>query len=170
MYQLGIHPLQAQLKNSRLARLSHNLLDLLGHPAGGILNARGMNSSVRDQALERNPRDLAAQRIEPGDHDHFRGVVNQDIHAGGGLQRAYVPALATDDAPLHFLIGQRDRRGAHVADLAGGIALNGSRNDFTRLLLGGFFCLVLYMANQHAGIGPDFLVQNPGQLGAGLLL
>ena len=36
-----------------------------------------------------------------------RGIVDDEVHARGGFQRADVAALAADDAALHFIAGQR---------------------------------------------------------------
>ena len=70
----------------------------------------GMDASVGHELLEREPRDLAAHRIEARHDDRVGRVVDDDVDAGRELERANVSALAADDAPLHFVVRQRDGR------------------------------------------------------------
>ena len=70
----------------------------------------GMDASVRHELLERQPRDLAADRIEAGHDDGVGRVVDDDVDAGGELERADVSAFAADDAALHLVVRQRDGR------------------------------------------------------------
>src|SRR5256885_8473063 len=52
-----------------------------------LLDAGGMDAAVLHQALEGDPGDLAADRIEAGEDDRFRRVVDDEVDAGGQLDR-----------------------------------------------------------------------------------
>ena len=52
-----------------------------------------MDASVLDQLLQGDAGDLPADRVEAGDGNGLRRVVNDQVHAGHGLQRADVAAL-----------------------------------------------------------------------------
>ena len=52
----------------------------------------------------------------------FRGIVDDQIHAGSGLQCADVAALAADDAALHFIAGQRHDTDGGLAAMVGSAA------------------------------------------------
>ena len=106
-----------------------------------LLDARRVDAAVGDQRLDGLLGHLAADRVEGGDQDGFRRVVDDEVDAGGVLQGADVAALAADDAPLHLVGGQvddRDRRGDHVL---GGDALHGVGDD----LLGQLLALLLQL-------------------------
>jgi hypothetical protein len=106
--ELRVEPLDAYLEARPLALLLevllHLPLDLLDH----LLDARGMDPAVRDQRLEREPRDLAAVGIVGRDDDGLGGVVDDQVHAGVLLEGADVPSLAADDPPLHVVARQVD--------------------------------------------------------------
>ena len=92
-----------------------------------------MDASVGHQLLERQPRDLAPDRVEAGDHDGVRCVVDHHVNAGGQLKRADVPAFSADDTTLHFVA--RERHGGHrnLRGVLGGNPLDGERHDFLGL-------------------------------------
>ena len=95
-----------------------------------------MDAAVGHQLLERQPRDLATDRIEAGDDDRVRRVVDDHVDAGRQLERADVPALAPDDAALHLVVGQRDGGHGDLRRVLGGDPLDGERDDLLRLALG----------------------------------
>ena len=121
-----------------LEMLLHVLLDLLHH----FLDARGVDSPIRDQLLEGEAGDLAPVGIVGGDQDRFRRIVHDQIHAGVQLESADVPTLAADDAPLHVVGGQVHDGHRRLHRVVGGQALDGRGEHFPRLDLGrllGFF-------------------------------
>ena len=94
-----------------------------------------MNAAVLDELGERQAGDLAPYRVEAGERHGIRCVVDDQVNPGHGFQRADVAALATDDAPLHLLVGDRDHRGRDLADRVAGVALDGDRENLARLHL-----------------------------------
>ena len=70
--------------------------------------------------LQRDPRNLAANRIVARDHHRFGRIIDDDIDAGGGFDRADIAALAADDPSLHLVGRQRQHRDRSLGDeLAG---------------------------------------------------
>ena len=132
------------------------LADLVVHLAAGLLHhfldAGGMDAAVHDELLQRDAGDLAAHRIERGDDDGLRGVVDDQIDAGGGFEGADVAALAADDAALHVVVGQRHHGDRGLGHVVGGALLNRQGDDvagaLVRLLLG----LGLHLAHHHGGV------------------
>ena len=82
------------------------------------------------------PRDLAADRLEAGDGDGLRRVVDDQIRAGKRLQCADVAALAANDAALHLVIGQRHHADGDLGHVVGGAALDGGGHDLAGTLVG----------------------------------
>ena len=64
-----------------------------------------MDASVHDQLFERQTRDLAAYRVERGQGDRLRRVVDDEVYAGQRLERADIAALAAAAAALHLAGG-----------------------------------------------------------------
>src|SRR5215213_3454894 len=87
-----------------LACLDDLDVDFLLRLVDDLLDPAGVNPTVRHELLERQARHLAANRIEAGHHHGVRRVVDDDVHAGGELERADVAALASDDAPFHLVV------------------------------------------------------------------
>ena len=83
-------PSRFMLRFQLAAALLHRLLD-----AGGV------DAAVGDKALQRHAGHLAAGLVEAGQGDGLGGVVDDEVHAGGGFQGADVAALPADDAALH---------------------------------------------------------------------
>jgi hypothetical protein len=93
-----------------LAGLAHDEVDFgagLGHD---FLDAAGVDAAVGHELGEGQAGDFAADRVEGADDDRFRGVVDDQVHARGLFEGADVASLATDDAALHLVVGQMDRR------------------------------------------------------------
>ena len=130
----------------------------------------GMDAAVGHELLEREPRDLAADRVEAGDDDGVRRVVDDDVDAGGELERADVAPLAADDAPLHLVVRQRHGRDGGLGRVLGGDALDGQRDDLLGLALGVALGRLADLAQPVGGVGLGLLLHAPHQLGLGLFL
>src|SRR5258708_1680706 len=78
--------------------------------AHDLFDAPRMDAPIGDQPLQRDPGDLASNRIVARDDARLGSIVNDDIDAGRSFDRADVAALATYDAPLHLVGRQRDHR------------------------------------------------------------
>src|SRR5687767_10892150 len=94
-----------------------------------------MDASVGHELLERETRDLAADRLVTRDHDGIRRVVDDHVDTRRELERAYVSAFATDDAPLHLVVRQGDGGDRGLGRRLGSDALDRERDDLLRLAL-----------------------------------
>ena len=74
--------------------------------------------------FERQPGDLAADRVEAADDHHARRVVDDHVDAGGLFEGADVAPFAADDPALHFVVGNIDRAGGGFGRVGGGVALD----------------------------------------------
>ena len=83
-----------------------------------------MDAAVRNQPLDRLLGDLAAVRIEAGQDDRARRVVDDQVDAGRQLERADVAAFAADDPPLEIVAGQVDDRDRGLDRVLGAAALD----------------------------------------------
>src|SRR5256714_2141825 len=126
----------AALVGSLLAGLHDRSLDFLSRFVDHFFDATGMDAPIGDQFFERETGNLPPHRIEAGDDDGVRSVVDDHVDAGRQLERANVPAFATDDASLHFIIRQRDSRYRRLDALLRRNSLDSQRYDFLRFTFG----------------------------------
>jgi hypothetical protein len=112
-HQLGVDAVQAEVEHRLLAGLAAHLVDVLLGLLHHLLDAGRVDAAVGDQRADRQPRDLAAHRVEARDRDRLGGVVDDHVDAGGGLERADVAALAADQPALH-VVGRQRHHGAVV--------------------------------------------------------
>jgi hypothetical protein len=68
----------------------------------------GMNPPVGDQRLDCLSRDLAAVGVEAREDDGARGIVNDQVNAGGQFERPDIASFAADDAALEVVARQVD--------------------------------------------------------------
>src|SRR5687768_8593521 len=95
-----------------------------------------MDPSVRDQLLERDARRLPPDRIESGENNGLRSVVDDYVDAGGLLEGPDVPAFAADDPALHLIGWEGDHRNRRLGGVIGGDALDREGNDLLGLAVG----------------------------------
>ena len=95
---------------------------------------------MRPSAISRSIaclRDLAAVGIEAREDDRARRVVDDQVDAGGQLERADVAPLAADDAPLQVVARQVDDRDRGLDGVLGGAALDGLGDVLLGAVAGG---------------------------------
>ena len=131
-------------------RLLHLRLDLLDH----LLDARRVDAAVGDEPRNRLPRDLAPERIERREDDRAGRVVDDELDAGGLLERADVASLAADDPPLHVVARQVDHRHGRFDRGLGGAALDGVGDDVLGARGGGLARLGLEALDEVGGVAP----------------
>ena len=154
----------------RVARRSQaQLLDFDLALLVGLFDAVRVDAPVQDQPLESEPTDLATHRVEAGQQDGLRRVVDDQVDAGDGLVGADVAALAPDDAALHLVVGQVQDRHDRLGGLLAGHALHGFGDDLAGL--GGALRagVVLDRAHEQGGLAPRPGLDPRHQLGLGLL-
>ena len=147
---LGVDAVDADVEGGLLADLLqlgvHLALDL----AHDLLDARRVDAAVVDEPLQGLLGDLPLERAEGGQDHGLRGVVDDQVDAGGRFQGADVAALAADDAALHVFGGQGHGGHGLFARIVARIPLQGQGKDFLGLLGGVFLGLHLDIAD-HLG-------------------
>ena len=96
-------------------------------------------------------------------------VVDDDVHAGRGLEGPDVPALAPDDAALHLVAGEGD--GGHRG-LGGGLRrepLGGDGDDAAGVAVRVLLGLLLDVAHQRRGLTPGLVLHPLEDLAARVL-
>ena len=90
-HELLVELAAVRLEHRLLARLQDVLLELRFRLVVHLLDPRGMDATVLDELVERHAGGLAAKRVERGEHDRVRRVVDDEVDAGQVLERADVP-------------------------------------------------------------------------------
>src|SRR5579872_2933258 len=158
--QLGMDAVDADFDDGALSGFADRFLDFLFGLAHDLLDAPRMNPAVRDEPLERDPRDFAPDRVVARDHDRFGRVVDDDIDAGGGLDGADVAPLAANDAALHLVVGQRQHRDRALGDEFAGQPLDCDRDDAFGAPVGLLARLLL----DHPDLASGVMARLPGHL------
>ena len=117
-----------------------------------LLDALRMDPPVEDQPLEREPADLAADRVETGQQHRLRRVVDDQVDAGDRLVGADVAALAADDPALHLVAGQVHDADDGLAGLVAGHPLDRLGDDGAGPFVGLRARLGLDVADEDGGI------------------
>ena len=164
-----MQPVHARVVRRLFARLDDLRIDLLARPVHHFLDAPGVNAPVGDELLQRQPCHLAADRIEAGDHDGVRGVVDDDVHSGGQLERADVPAFATDDPALHLVVRERHGGDGGFGGGLRGDSLDGQGDDLLRLPLGVAPGPLADLAEHVGRVRLRLLLEAPQELRLGVL-
>src|SRR5215213_8238056 len=86
-----------------LSQLDQLHVQLVTNLENHFFDSTGMNPAVDDQRLQGASGHFSPNRIEAGNDHRVRGVVDDDVHAGGGFERPDVPSFATDDAAFHLI-------------------------------------------------------------------
>ena len=114
------------------------------------------------------PRDLAAQRLEGRDDDRLGRVVDDEVHARGGLERPDVAAFAADDAALQVVRGKLDDGDRGLDDRVRGQPLDGHADDpaglLGRLLVG----LLLDAADEPGRLEPGLVLDGLDEVALGV--
>src|SRR2546422_7310591 len=76
-----------------------------------------MDPAVHDELVERNPRHLAADGVEPTDDHGFGGVIDDQVDPRRLLQGPDVAALLADDAAFELVGRQRQHRDRNLGGL-----------------------------------------------------
>ena len=155
--ELRVQPGDAGFHQGVLAGGGDLLVDLLLAAGDDLLDPRRVDSPVGDEFLQRTSGDLAADGIEGRADDHAGRVVDDDVDAGGLLERADVPPLAADDTALHVVGGDVDRADGVFGGVVGGVPLDGLEDQLAGLGFDGV-----------AGLG-EFLLDDAGDVGVGVL-
>ncbi len=124
---------QPELERDRRAFLAHFFVGLVLDLLDDLLDARRVDAAVGDQLLDRLLGDFAAVGIEAGEDDRAGRVVDDQVDAGGELERTDVAPFAADDASLEVVARQVDDRDRGFDGVLGGAALDGFGDVLSRL-------------------------------------
>jgi hypothetical protein len=167
--EFGMEIGDADLERRRLTvgeeLLLHLALDL-GHE---LLDAAGVDAAVLNEVCQRLPCNLAPHRFETRQDHRARGVVDDQVNAGSLFEGSNVPALATDDPPLHLIRRQVDYRHRALDHVLRRDALDGHRDHSTSLFLGLLVGLVFDSLDHVRGVDPRLVLHRSQELGLGLL-
>ena len=128
-----------------------------------------MDAPIGDQFFQRQTGNLPPHGIEAGDDDGVGSVVDDHVDAGRQLEGANVPAFATDDASLHFIIRQRDGRHRRLDALLRRNSLDSQRDDFLRFTLGVALGRLTDLTDPVGSVGLRFLLHPVHELGFGVI-
>ena len=136
----------------------------LGLAAGvHLLDPGRVDPAVRDELLQRQPTDLAADRVEAAEQHRLGGVVDDQVDPGDLLEGPDVAALPADDPALHVVAGQRDRGDHRLGGLLRGDPLDHRAEDppgpDLGLVLGGALDVAGQDRGGPLGVGLDGLDQ-----------
>ena len=96
-------------------------------------------------------------------------VVDDDVHAGRGLEGADVPSLAADDAALHLVVGERDGGDGGLGGVLRREPLGGDGDDAAGVAVGALLGLLLDVAHQRRGLPPGLVLHPLEDLAARVL-
>ena len=112
-----------------------------------LLDSRRVDPAVGQQLLQRQPRQLTPDAVEPRQDDRARGVVDDEVDAGQVLERADVATLAADDPALEVVGGEMHDRHRRLGRVPGGESLHDDREDVAHAALGLALGLLLDLAD-----------------------
>ena len=133
---VGRETRDAGLVGGLLAGLAHDHVDLGARLGDDLLDAAGVDAAVGDELGDRQPGDLAADRVEARQDDRLRRVVDDQVDAGRLLEGPDVATLAADDPALHLVRRQVDDRHGVLGGVIRGDALDRGDDDVAGLVLG----------------------------------
>ena len=168
--QVGVQAMDAQLHHRTLALALHLQFQIVAALFHRLLDAGGVDTAIADQTLQRHAGHLAAGLVKGGQGDGFRGIIDDQIHAGSGLQCADVAALAADDAALHLIAGQRYHADGGLAAMVGSAAADGLSDEVAGDVIAVFLQVGLVGSNAHSLFVGQLLVHLVQQHLAGVLL
>src|SRR2546428_9006347 len=109
-------------------------------------------------------RSLTPHGVEAGDHDRVRRVVDDHVHAGGGLEGADVATFTPDDPPFHLVGWEGDGGHRALGRVLGGDALDRDGEDLLRLAVGVLLRLLLEIPRERRGFAAGLILEPAQQL------
>src|SRR5712692_9290597 len=168
--QFRLQAMDVGLHRGPLARFTHNSLDLLLCFGNHLFNAGRVDAPIENELGQSQASYFTTHRIETGENNRLRRVIDDQVNAGGGLKCANIAPLTSDDTPLHFVVGQRHHRDNRLGNLVGCAALNGEGDDFSCATLGLFARLFFNQTDALCGLGAHLIFNTAQQEFTGLLL
>src|SRR6266567_3661450 len=102
--QLRLQSMHVCFHCSLLPRLAHNNINFLARLGNHVFDARRVDTPIEDQAGQSQASHFAPHGVEAGKNHCFGCVVNDQVNARGGFERADIATFTANDAPLHLVI------------------------------------------------------------------
>ena len=168
LFDGGVHGRQAEVAHGVAAEAAGVLDDFVAGETDAVFDERRRDAAVLDDAFQRDAGDLAADRVEAGNHRQAGGFVDEQGRAGRLFEGADVTAFATDQAALHVLVRQRDGERGRV--LRGGRrqALHRREQRAAGFVVDVLFDLVKQAATEMLGLVVVLFAEMVEEEGAGL--
>src|SRR6266545_3999347 len=151
-HQIGMHVGDPDLHHRLLAGPLDLLVDLLLGALVRLLDAGRVDSAVGHELLQGHAGRLTPDGVEARQDDGLRGVVDDEVHPGHGLESPDVAALPADDPTLHVLGREGEYRDGRFGGLLRGHPLDGDGHDLSGSLLPFLPSLVLDLPNGGHGL------------------
>src|SRR5215211_1187150 len=161
--ELGVKRADVRFEHRLLAHLDDVLVDLGLGLVIGLLDPGRVDATVLQQPLEGEPSDLAAYPVEAGEQHRARGVVDDEVDAGEGLERADVAALAADDAALQLVGAQLDHGHGRLHRVTARHSLHDRGEDAARPAVGVALRLLLDLADEARALVAQLVLELPHQ-------
>ena len=124
-----------------------------------------MNPTVLQQLLKRPAGDFTPHRIEAGDGNDLRRVIDDQVDAGLLFERANIATFTADNAALHVVGRQWHDRNRCFSHVIGGDALHGGSENLARPPIGFLTNFLLDFEHSSRGHGPGFNFDSEHQFG-----
>src|SRR5207237_6950579 len=154
LQDVRVQVVQPELERRGFSLAAHALFHLPLHLFHHLLDSCRMNAAICDQTLDGLARDLTAERIEGGEDDGARRVVDDQLDAGRRFERADVAPFAADDPAFHVVAGEVHDRHGRFDRVLGGAALDGVGDDLLGTLRGGLARFRLEALHEIGGVAP----------------
>ncbi len=103
LYQFDVDAVDAEVDAGAFADFENLILKLLLDLGHHLLDACRVDAAVDHKLMQRQTRNLPADRVEGGKENRIRSVIHDNLHTRGGLKSPDVASFAPDYAPLDFI-------------------------------------------------------------------
>ena len=162
--QVHVHTVGANIKGCLFTGLTNLHLKLFRYLGHHLFHPRRMDAAVGNKLGKCQAGHLSTDRIEPGQNNSLRGVINDDINAGCRFNGTNIAALPSNNTPLHLIIGQGYHGNRFIGDIVSGIAGYGQGKDVLPLSVGGYFHLIFDAAQLFSRIHASLAFNGGHQL------
>ena len=140
------------------ARFENILIHRFAFLFKDLFNICRMNATIRYKTCQRAPGNFTADGVKAGDGDSLRGIIHYNINASCLFEGLDVAPVASNNAPLHLLIGECNHRGGYFGNLVGGDTLDGIGDQFAGFFHAGFSGINLILADDARHVSAGFLL------------
>ena len=142
--QIRMHAANSTLEYRFFTGLTNRFIHFFLCLCHNFLNSCRMDSSIFHKTFQGQSGNFTANRIETGQNNRFRCIINNQINTGQCFNCAYIPPFTSDNTALHFFIRQGNYRNRCFRNCISSVSLNSSCYDFTRFVIRSqldfFFC------------------------------